>query len=264
MGESIIFAQMFLLRILKILFGIYAALFFIATLLIAFPLYFFVFLFFPGKKAPHIAHRAISRSWARTLTWGFFTPVRVKNAGFIDRDKVYVMVANHRSQLDIPLYALACKNTFRFLAKAELAKIPLMGFIIKRLYMTVNRADRADRNKSIEVMKKSLDENISVFLCPEGTRNRYDDPPLLEFRDGAFRLAILTKTPIAPLTLLNTGEKLSPLRPIEFAPGKIYAVWDKPIHTSNMTLEDVPALKEKVRALMIAHLEEFRNNKPKK
>jgi 1-acyl-sn-glycerol-3-phosphate acyltransferase len=254
---------MFLLRILKTLFGIYAALFFIATLLVAFPLYFFVFLFFPAKKSPHVAHRIISRSWARTLSWGFFTPPRIKNMNYLDPEKAYVMVANHRSQLDIPLYALACKNTFRFLAKAELAKIPLMGFIIKRLYMTVNRADRADRNKSIEVMKRSLDENISVFLCPEGTRNRYDDPPLLEFRDGAFRLAILTKTPIAPLTLLNTGEKLSPLRPIEFTPGKIYAVWDQPIDTSKMTLEDLPALKEKVRSLMIGHLMDFRNQKLK-
>lgn len=251
---------MIFLRFLKSLFGIYAALFFIATLLIAFPLYLFVFLFFPDKKAPHIAHRIISRSWARTLSWGFFTPVRVKNSEYISRDKVYVMVANHRSQLDIPLYALACKNTFRFLAKAELAKIPLMGFIIRKLYMTVNRADRADRNKSLEVMKRSLDENISVFLCPEGTRNRYDDPPLLDFRDGAFRLAILTKTPIAPLTLLNTGEKLSPLRPMELTPGAIYAVWDEPIDTSGMTMEDVPALKEKVRELMIGHLTGFRKN----
>ena len=252
---------MFFTRFLKILFGVYASLFFIATLLVAFPLYFFVFLFFPDKKAPHIAHRIISRSWARTLSWAFFTPARIKNESYIDPKKTYVMVANHRSQLDIPLYALACKNTFRFLAKAELAKIPLMGFIIRKLYMTVNRADRADRNKSLEVMKRSLDENISVFLCPEGTRNRYDDPPLLDFRDGAFRLAVLTKTPIAPLTVLNTGEKLSPLRPAELSPGPIYAVWDEPIDTSEMTMEDVPALKEKVRALMIGHLEEFRKTR---
>jgi 1-acyl-sn-glycerol-3-phosphate acyltransferase len=249
---------MIILRFFKALFGIYAALFFIATLLITTPLYFIVFLCLSDKKAPHIAHRVISRSWARILSWGFFTPVRVKNFSYIDPDKAYVMIANHRSQLDIPLYALASRNTLRFLAKAELTKIPLLGFIIRKLYMTVNRDDRADRNRSIEIMRKSLDENISVFLCPEGTRNRYDDPPLLDFRDGAFRLAVITKTPIAVLTLLNTGEKLSPLRPIEFTPGMLYAVWDKPIDTSNMTLEDVPALKEKVRGMMIGHLMEFR------
>ncbi|MEO5642799.1 MAG: lysophospholipid acyltransferase family protein [Bacteroidia bacterium] len=252
---------MILLRFFKSLFGIYAALFFIATLLIVTPLYFIVFLCISEKKAPHIAHRIISRSWARVLSWGFFTPMRIKNRSYIDVNKAYVMIANHRSQLDIPLYALASNNTLRFLAKAELTKIPLLGFIIRKLYMTVNRTDRADRNRSIEIMRKSLDENISVFLCPEGTRNRNDEPPLLDFRDGAFRLAIITKTPLAVLTLLNTGEKLSPLRPLELAPGPIYAVWDVPIDTSNMTLEDVPALKEKVRAMMIGHLNEYRSRK---
>jgi 1-acyl-sn-glycerol-3-phosphate acyltransferase len=149
----------------------------------------------------------------------------------------------------------------RFLAKAELTKIPLLGFIIRKLYMTVNRDDRADRNRSIEIMRRSLDENISVFLCPEGTRNRHDDPPLLDFRDGAFRLAILTKTPLAVLTLLNTGEKLSPLRPIELAPGTLHAIWDEPIDTSKMTIDDVPALKEKVRQMMIGHLMGYRGEK---
>ncbi|MDQ3108845.1 MAG: 1-acyl-sn-glycerol-3-phosphate acyltransferase [Bacteroidota bacterium] len=249
---------MIILRFFKTLFGIYAALFFMATLLITTPLYFFVFLTFSSKKAPHIAHKIISRSWARVLTWAFLIPVKIKNSTFIDPRKAYVMIANHRSQLDIPLYALASKNTLRFLAKAELTKIPLLGFIIRKLYMTVNRTDRADRNRSIEIMRKSLDENISVFLCPEGTRNRHDDPPLLDFRDGAFRLAILTKTPIAVLTLLNTGEKLSPLRPAELAPGTLHAIWDEPIDTCAMTIDDVPALKEKVRQMMIGHLMEYR------
>ena len=252
---------MIILRFFKSLFGIYAALFFIATLLISTPLYFFVFLFLSDKKAPHIAHQIISRSWARILTWGFFTPVRIKNSTYIHPGKAYVMIANHRSQLDIPLYALASKNTLRFLAKAELTKIPLLGFIIRKLYMTVNRTDRNDRNRSIEIMRRSLDENISVFLCPEGTRNRQNEPPLLDFREGAFRLAIITKTPIAVLTLLNTGEKLSPVHPMEFTPGPLYAVWDEPIDTSNLTMEDVPALKEKVRQMMIAHLSKFRKKK---
>jgi 1-acyl-sn-glycerol-3-phosphate acyltransferase len=251
---------MIIIRILKTFFGIYALLVFVATMLVTTILYAFIFLVFSKKKSPHIAHRIISRSWARVLTWLFFIPAKIKNREFIDPEKTYVIVANHRSQLDIPVYALACKNTFRFLAKAELTKIPLMGFIIRNLYMSVNRADRSDRNRSIEIMKRSLDEGISVFLCPEGTRNRKMEPPLLEFRDGAFRLAILTKTPVAVLTLLNTGEKLSPNRPVEFAPGNIYGVWDQPIDTSEMTLEDVPALKEKVREMMTGHLREWRKS----
>jgi 1-acyl-sn-glycerol-3-phosphate acyltransferase len=248
-----------MIRFLRVLFGIYALLFFPVTLIVMTVLYVFIFTFFSKKKAPHVAH-ALSRIWARLLTIIFFGPVRVRNKHFIDPKKTYVFVANHQSQLDIPAYALACKNTIRFLAKAELTKIPLMGYIIRNLYLTVNRTDRSDRNKSIEVMRKSLDEGISVFLCPEGTRNKYEEPPLLEFREGAFRLAVITQTPIATLTLLNTGRKLSPLHPIALAPGAIYGVWDEPIETKGMTLDDVPALKEKVRQSMEKHLREFRGD----
>lgn len=245
--------------ILRNILGVYALLVFVITMLITTLLYAIIFSLFPKNKSPFVAHR-LSRIWAHTLGYLLLTPSRVRNRHLIDPKKTYVFVANHQSQLDIPLYAIACSNTFRFLAKAELTKIPLMGYIIRNLYLSVNRADRSDRNKSIEVMRKSLDEGISVFLCPEGTRNRHEDPPLLDFRDGAFRLAIATGTPIAGLTVLNTGRKLSPLHPVALAPGFIDAIWSEPIETKGMTMEDVPALKEKVMKNMLRHLEVYRKS----
>lgn len=246
-----------MIRFLRVLFGIYALLIFPVTLIVMTLLYVIIFTCVPKKRSSHVAH-GLSRIWAKLLTIIFFGPVRIRNKQFIDKNKTYVFVANHQSQLDIPAYALSCENTIRFLAKAELTKIPLMGWIIKRLYLSVNRTDRNDRNKSIEVMRKSLDEGISVFLCPEGTRNKHEEPPLLEFRDGAFRLAVATQTPIAALTLFNTGRKLSPLRPIALAPGAIYGAWSEPIETKGMTMDDVPALKEKIRAQMEQLLREYR------
>jgi 1-acyl-sn-glycerol-3-phosphate acyltransferase len=242
-----------MLRPLRFLFGIYCGIIFLITLFIFPPGVAFIFLLASEKKAPHLAHRW-NRNWARIFSFFFFQPVRLRNKEYIDPNRAYVFVANHRSQLDIPVFALACKNTFRFLAKAELTKIPLMGFVIKKLYITVNRKDHTDRNRSIEIMRRSLDEGISVFLCPEGTRNKEEEPPLLDFRDGAFRLAILTQMPLAVLTLINTADKLSPKRPVEMGIGAIYGVWDKPIETKGMTIEDVPALKEKVKEMMIGHL----------
>lgn len=245
-------------RFLRNLFGIYALLIFPCTLIVTTLLYVIIFTFFPKKKAPHVAHR-LSQFWAKVLSVLFVFPPRIRNKHLIDANKTYVFVANHQSQLDIPVYALACKNTFRFLAKAELTKIPLMGYIIRNLYLTVNRKDRSDRNKSIEIMRQTLEQGISVFLCPEGTRNRYEDPALLEFKDGAFRLAIATQTPVAPFTILNSGRQLSPLHPIALAPGRIFGVWDEPIETAGMTMEDLPALRERVRSQMEGHLREYRS-----
>lgn len=249
---------MIIIRFLRIVFGIYAFLVFLTTLFIFPLLYAGIFLTLPEKKAPHYAHQILSRTWAYVLHTLFLQPIKVKNREVIKRNKSYIFVANHRSQLDIPLYACACQNTFRFLSKAELAKIPLMGYVIRKLYITVNRSDHQDRNKSIDAMRRSLDEGISVFLCPEGTRNRKEEPPVAEFRDGAFRLAILTKTPLAVLTVYNTGEKLHPNRPLEMSPGTIYAEWAEPIDTSAMTIDDVPALRERVHALMTENIRRYR------
>jgi hypothetical protein len=57
---------------------------------------------------------------------------------------------------------------------------------------------------------------------------------------------------------MNTGEHLSPNRPIELSPGRLYAAWDKPIETKGMTLDDVPALKERVREMMLERITAFR------
>ena len=247
-----------IIRFLKNVFGAIALFLFAMTIILVCPLFAICFLILPEKFAPQFAHQMITRNWARLANCCFCIHAKIKNKDFIDPGTSYVFVANHRSLLDAPFFALSCGNTFRFLVKAELAKIPLMGFIVRKLCIYVNRTDKADRNAGLESVRKSLADGISVFICPEGTRNRKMDPPLLEMRDGSFRIAIATKTPLAVLTILNAGEKLSPNHPIELTPGTIHAIWDKPIDTSQMTLDDVPALRERVRAIMLGHLLNYR------
>lgn len=186
---------------------------------------------------------------------------RINNKHLIDKNTTYVFVANHKSLLDIPLFARACNNTFRFLAKEELTRIPLMGYVIKRLYITVNRSDRKDRHRSMEIMNESLQQGISVFICPEGTRNRKDEPMLLDFKDGAFRLAIHSGKPLAVFTVLNSGEFLAPVKWMQLKPGTLRGIWSRPIDTTGMTEDDLPALKEKVRQMMLAHLTDYRKSK---
>jgi 1-acyl-sn-glycerol-3-phosphate acyltransferase len=233
------------------LFGIYCLVVFLVSLVVVFPLYFILFLF-GGKKAPAIAH-GLSRIWARTLFLLFLIRVEVRNKELIDPNAAYVFVANHLSMLDIPLYAIACSNTFRFLSKAELAKIPLLGYVIRKLYITVNRSDKTDRGRSIEKMRASLEEGISIFLAPEGTRNT-TDVTLLPFKDGAFLLAVAAQKPIAVLTLLNTHECLSPKHPLKMRPGKLIAEWSQPILTVGLTEKDIPTLKEEARRQMLSIL----------
>ncbi len=240
-------------RGLRTIFGIYALLVFLAVLIIVFILYIPIFAFVNSKRAPFIAHKYISRPWAASLLILFGVRLIIKNKEYLDKNETYVFIGNHSSQLDIPAYAVSTNHTIRFLAKAELGKLPLMGFIIKKLYIIVDRKDKAARARSMENMISSLKENISVFICPEGTRNKTSDP-LLPFHDGAFRLAIQSQVPLAILVLRNADHLLSPLRPIELSPGKIYCIWCQPIPTKGMTQDDLPALKEAAIQLMLQNL----------
>lgn len=240
-------------RIFRIIFSIYCAIFFLISFPIVIPLYFLVFNLFSKDKSPHIAH-AISRVWARYLLVIFMIHLKVENKNYIDSNQTYIFVANHLSMLDIPIYALACTNTFRFLSKAELGKVPLLGYVIRKLYITVNRKDKHDRSKSIEKMLASLKEGISVFLAPEGTRNASSEK-LLPFKEGAFRLAISAQLPIAVLTIRNSQKLLAPARPFEMCPGKIVCRWSLPISTIGMTEKDLPLLIELVRNAMMKDLD---------
>ncbi|MFM7217729.1 MAG: lysophospholipid acyltransferase family protein [Bacteroidota bacterium] len=236
--------------------GVLALAGFAATLLLVLPGYFLVFTLLPPSRAPHVAHRLISRNWARLLFPLFFIRFKVNGKESIDPDKTYVFIANHRSQLDIPAYALACSNTFRFLAKKELTKIPGLGWIIRKLYLTVDRKDHSERVKSMDAMRKSLEEGISVFVCPEGTRNT-SERPLLPFKDGAFRLAIETQTPLAILTVKGSADRLSPKHPLTLLPGPLVCEWSIPIETKGMTLSDLEILKETARKTITENLTDF-------
>lgn len=171
--------------------------------------------------------------------------MKVKGAELLDKNQTYVFVGNHRSMLDIPAFAVATKHAFRFLSKEELTKIPLLGYVIKNLYITVNRKDKAARIRSMEKMAQSLSDGISVFICPEGTRNT-SDKLLLDFHDGAFRLAIQAQVPVAVIVISGSDKLLSPKHQLELTPGKMTCQWLTPIDTKGMTSNDIVLLREKV------------------
>lgn len=222
------------------------------SLIVVTPVYALLFLIL-GKKGTHPAH-TLSQIWASYVLIVCGERLKVHHRKVLDPKQTYVFISNHRSYLDVPTCARCTNHIFKFLAKEELTRTPLLGYIIKNLYITVRRKSVRDRVESMHKMKASLDEGISVWIYPEGTRNKTDHP-LAEFSDGAFHLAVASGKPIAPLTIIDTGKILPPGKGLVM-PGKVKAYWDKPIPTAGLDKKDVPALKEKVRQIMLAHFEQ--------
>lgn len=180
--------------------------------------------------------------------------IRVKIFGKekIDPRKTYVFVANHLSQIDIVTTGYSVPKPVRFLAKAEILKIPFFGYMTKMLAIMVDRKNKESREKSVLYMVEELKRGHSIFIYPEGTRNRTDQP-LKEFKDGAFRIAIMAQVPIAVQTLVGTKKVNNP-EGIQLLPGTVELHWSLPIETTGMTLDDMPLLKEKVKQEMLKNL----------
>ncbi len=155
-------------------------------------------------------------------------------------------------QVDIITTASAVPQPVRFLAKAEIKKIPFFGYMTKMLAIMVDRKSKESREKSVRYMVDELGKGNSLFLYPEGTRNRTEQP-LKEFKDGAFRVAIMAQAPIAVQTLIGTKKVNNP-QGLQLFPGTVEVYYSNPIETKGMTLDDVPRLSEMVRQEMLSYL----------
>lgn len=167
----------------------------------------------------------------------------------IDRKKAYIYVSNHTSFLDLPGIRMIIPGQFRPLAKKELLKIPIFGWIARSATIIVDRSSSQSRKKSMDTLKQILIDGISILIFVEGTQNRSKEL-LQPFHDGAFRIGVDTQQPLIPLAVTGAG-RLMPPGTIDLKPGIIRIYVGDEIPTVGLTAEDIPALKERTRLAML-------------
>ncbi len=186
------------------------------------------------------------RCWAWLVCAFLFIPVIYKNRSKVNKRKAYIYISNHNSYLDSPSVVISAPNAFKPLGKIEMSKIPGFGIIYKRVVVMIDRSSKESRTASVELLKKVLQEGISILIFPEGTMNTDLHIPLKDFYDGAFRIAIETQTPIAPFVIINARTLFPRSNPLALHPGLIHVYFADPVDVSGYTIEQVPELKERV------------------
>lgn len=167
----------------------------------------------------------------------------------IQKKTSYIYVSNHTSFLDIPGIRLLIPGEFRPIAKKELLKIPVFGFIVKAATVVVDRSNAQSRKQSIEKLRDILKGGISILVFAEGTQNRTTEI-LQPFKDGAFRIAIDTQLPIIPLVVIGAGPLMPPGK-MDIKPGNIKVVAGEPISVEGLTTDDVQTLKQQTFDTML-------------
>ncbi len=238
--------------ILQRIYAAYVLVTFLVCLLVAFPVFLLV-----GIRDKPFAREIIwniAHYWS--LGWLFFIGMPVRRIGKKPADRKYVYVANHISYLDTVLIYAAIPHYFRTLAKKEMARIPLFGFVYKQLAILVDRSSTHSRSKSMRIMWRVLRHESNIAIFPEGTFNE-TERLLKDFYDGAFRLAITTQTPILPIVFPDTVYRWHYSAWWKFTPGKNRVVYLDPIDVKGLTINDLPELKQKVYEAMDKGLAQF-------
>lgn len=133
--------------------------------------------------------------------------IKIENAHLYDPQKPAIVIANHSSQIDIPLIYESCSSNLRMVAKREVFWIPLMGWsMLASKHIPIHRGHKDSAEKARKTIASRLAEGYQIFMAPEGTRSA--NGCLLPFKTGAFRLAVEHKVPIYVLALYKPWEVL--------------------------------------------------------
>lgn len=205
-------------------------------------------------KRLHVIALAAYKVWGTFLFWLSFLPVRVIGRQHLPKHTPYILTPNHTSYLDVPLMVHAIPDLFVFVGKSSLNKIPLFGYIFRRVHIPVNRANPKSGLKALQEAKERLQSGRSVLLFPEGGFGRVKPPTLAPFKEGAFRLAIETGCPIVPVTLPYNWKILPDRKDWRIFRQTALVVIHPPIYTHGLTLNDVEALKEKTYSIIADEL----------
>ena len=114
-----------------------------------------------------------------------------------------IVVSNHISNWDPMVVGSSIKRQVNFIAKEELFKIPVVGWLLKAWGVTPVKRGRGDREAISKSLKFLRDQRvIGIFI--EGTRNKQDPNRMQKPQPGAAMLALKSGATVIPVVVVNT------------------------------------------------------------
>lgn len=159
-----------------------------------------------------------------------------------------IIISNHQDSHDMFFAESAIRRGTVSLGKWEVIYIPFVGllFFLGGNIM-IKRANKQKSKKALSIAaKKLVDNNLSLLIFPEGTRN-WGKP--LPFKLGAFKLAIEAGVPIQPVCFSLRHKSMNYYK---FRSGTIKVKCLEPISTEGLTLDDALDLAIRCRKMMEA------------
>ncbi len=188
---------------------IFVVLFLVVFLILSIPVMLVEWLI--GKKSPNTKDYSSLRivQWAfKVILWIAGVNVTVIGEEHIP-DEPVLYIGNHRSFFDVPITYSRCRRLTGFVAKKEIEKVPLLSTWMRFLYcLFLDRDDVRAGLKTILTAIEQVKNGISIFIFPEGTRNKGEELSVLPFHDGSFKIAEKTGCAVVPVSINNSVQIL--------------------------------------------------------
>ena len=196
----------------------------------------------------------LARAWSGWVISFAGVTIVVDNRANLVTGQPYVFMANHASTLDIWAMFIVVPRRIRMIAKKQLGRIPLLGWVMwAGRFIFIDRQNGVAARRSIDLAGERIRGGDSVLLFPEGTRTR--DGTLGPFKKGGFHLAVKAGVPIVPVALKGT-RALMPRGSLLLRSGTIKAIIGEPVPTQGLSDEERAGLSDRVCAIVAGMLGE--------
>ncbi len=146
------------------------------------------------------AIRIVVRFWAKGSFILIGKIFQIEGKENMDKDRKYIIMANHSSLFDIMGITAICPNS-SFFGRANLMEIPIFGKVLEVVnFIPMKSTDLKNTKLMIEQLIKRT-ENQTVAIFPEGTRTT--NGQLNNFRKGFLHVLKASKLDILPISLIG-------------------------------------------------------------
>lgn len=160
------------------------------------------------KKAKNEEEKIKLRyEYARILLSKLNITIDVINKEKIPKDGQYLLVSNHRSILDPLIVEIALQDsniTGSWVAKKELYNSFFFGAFTRNAGSILLDRESSNMSKFFKDIKEVVKEGKSVYIFPEGTRNKTDNV-IGEFKEGSRIIALKNRLQILPVFIKSNA-----------------------------------------------------------
>lgn len=187
---------------------------------------------------------------AKGIVWVFFHmfyKIDIKGHENISNDKGALICPNHYHWLDPLLVAICIRRPVKFMAKYELFEKPLLGFILRNIYVYPVKRGEADLSAIKNTLRILKDKQL-VGIFPEGTRIKGEE--LGKANAGVALFSIKTGSPAIPVLISGNYKPFTRMsitigKPVELSQyRKEKMTNDDYLETSQIIMRKIDELKK--------------------